>query len=90
MSAHKTKPALIAEHNAQVAERARARKARRLADEAAKADAAVTKVAHDILRLDTLETRNSDSLDFHEVAVWTIREALITAFNMGVAHANTR
>jgi hypothetical protein len=90
MNAHKTKAALIAEHNARVAERARARKARRLADEAAKAGAAVTKVAHDILGLDTLETRNSDGLDFHEVAVWTIREALIAAFNMGVAHANTR
>lgn len=90
MNAHKTKAASIAEHNARVAERARTRKARRLADEAAKTDTAVTKVAHDILRIDTLETRNSDSLDFHEVAVWTIREALITAFNMGVAHANTR
>jgi division protein CdvB (Snf7/Vps24/ESCRT-III family) len=90
MNAHKTKAALISEHNAQVAERARSRKARRLADEAAKADAAVTKVARDILRLDTLEARNSDSLDFHEFAVWTIRDALIAAFNMGVAHANTR
>ena len=26
------------------------------------------------LRIDTLETRNSDSLDFHEVAVWSLKD----------------
>jgi hypothetical protein len=41
------------------------------------------KVAHDILLIDTLETRNADSLDFQEVAVRTIREALIAAYNAG-------
>lgn len=85
MKARKTEAASIAEHNAQVAERARARKTRRLAAETAMADAAVTRVAHDILGLDTLETRNSDSHDFREFATWTIREALIAAYNAGKA-----
>lgn len=36
------------------------------------------------LFLQTLETRNSDSLDFHEVAVWSVRDALEAAFKAGV------
>ena len=35
----------------------------------------------------TLETRNSDSLDFHDVAVWSIRDALAAAFAAGQAAA---
>ena len=35
----------------------------------------------------TLETRNSDRLDFHDVAVWAIRAALEAAFAAGVAAA---
>jgi hypothetical protein len=38
-------------------------------------------------RLETLETRNSDGLDFHEVAVWSIRAALEAAFAAGQAAA---
>jgi hypothetical protein len=33
--------------------------------------------------LETLETRNSDSLDFHDVAVWDIKKALTDAFFAG-------
>ena len=33
--------------------------------------------------LETLETRNSDSLDFHDVAVWAIRAALEEAYEAG-------
>ncbi len=33
--------------------------------------------------LETLETRNSDRLDFHDVAVWAIRNALEDAFEAG-------
>lgn len=36
-------------------------------------------------RLETLETRNSDGLDFHDVAVWSIRAALEAAFAAGQA-----
>ena len=35
--------------------------------------------------LETLETRNSDGLDFHNVAVWAIRAALDAAFAAGQA-----
>jgi hypothetical protein len=33
--------------------------------------------------LETLETRNSDGLDFHDVAVWAIRSALEAAYEAG-------
>jgi len=35
------------------------------------------------LGFDTLETRNSDRLDFREVAVWQVREALQAAYEAG-------
>lgn len=41
------------------------------------------------LRIPTLETRNSDRLDFHEVSVTSVREALEAAFNAGVEHGQT-
>ena len=37
--------------------------------------------------IETLETRNSDGLDFHDVAVWSIRDALAAAFAAGQAAA---
>ena len=46
-------------------------------------DATVNEIAQRILRIDTLQTRKSDSLDFHEVAVWAIKEALEAAFEAG-------
>ena len=46
-------------------------------------DAAIQKIAHDLLGIETLETRKSDSLDFHDLAVWSIREALEAAFEAG-------
>lgn len=46
-------------------------------------DATVNEIAQRILGIDTLETRKSDSLDFHEVAVWTLTEALEAAFEAG-------
>lgn len=45
--------------------------------------AAATDIARCHLEIDTLETRNSDALDFHDLAVWSIREALVAAFNAG-------
>lgn len=33
--------------------------------------------------LETLATRNSDRLDFHDVAVWAIRSALAAAYEAG-------
>ena len=37
--------------------------------------------------VETLDTRNSDGLDFHDVAVWSIRAALIEAYAAGLAAA---
>ena len=40
--------------------------------------------------IQTLETQNSDRLDFHDVAVWAIRAALEAAYAAGVAAATKR
>ncbi|HQS00545.1 hypothetical protein [Polaromonas sp.] len=40
-------------------------------------------IAQTILGLETLDTRNSDRLDFHDVAVWNIKAALQAAFEAG-------
>ena len=48
-------------------------------------DQLLTQIAAKHLGIDTLETRNSDSLDFHDLAVWTLREALQAAYLAGVA-----
>ena len=37
--------------------------------------------------VETLDTRNSDGLDFHEVAVWAMRTALEEAYAAGLAAA---
>ena len=49
----------------------------------AKVQPYAAKIAREILDLQTLETRRMDSLDFHELAVWEIREALEAAYNAG-------
>lgn len=41
------------------------------------------KIAAEILRIETLETRNMDELDFHEVSVWGIKAALEAAYEAG-------
>lgn len=41
------------------------------------------KIALDHLFIETLETRNSDRLDFHDVSVWGIKSALEAAFEAG-------
>ncbi|MDD2879363.1 MAG: hypothetical protein PHQ58_02915 [Rhodoferax sp.] len=40
-------------------------------------------IAQKHLFIDTLETRHSDRLDFHDVAVWSVRDALEAAFKAG-------
>jgi hypothetical protein len=46
-------------------------------------DALILEIAQRQFRLETLETRNWDRLDFHDVAVWAIRAALEEAFEAG-------
>jgi len=43
----------------------------------------IAKIAMDRLGIETLETRNSDSLDFHEVSVWALKEMLEAAYQAG-------
>jgi hypothetical protein len=40
-------------------------------------------IAKQTLFIDTLETRNSDSLDFHDTSVWGIQQALEQAYQAG-------
>ena len=53
-------------------------------------DTILTLIAQKHLGIETLQTRNADSLDFHEVAVWSIRGALEAAFAAGLATAAKR
>lgn len=46
-------------------------------------DELLQQIALDHLFLETLATRNSDSLDFRDVSVWAIRAALQAAFDAG-------
>lgn len=43
----------------------------------------LTQIALDHLFIETLATRNSDSLDFHEVSVWGVKSALMAAYKAG-------
>lgn len=43
----------------------------------------IEKIAEEKLDIETLETRSADSLDFHELSVWEIKEALIAAYKAG-------
>ncbi len=50
-------------------------------------DQLLAQIAQEHLFIETLETRNSDSLDFHDVSVWGVKEALIAAYQAGLAAA---
>ena len=47
-------------------------------------DTILTLIAQKHLGIDTLQTRHADSLDFHDTAVWCIRDALEAAFKAGI------
>ena len=49
----------------------------------------IEKIAKECFHVETLETRNRDSLDFYDVAVWTIKEALSSAYNAGLEVGRT-
>lgn len=48
-------------------------------------DEVLTMIAREHLGIPTLETRLSDSLDFHDVAVWQVEAALKAAYRLGRA-----
>ena len=49
-----------------------------------KLETLLTQLAQQHLGIETLQTRRSDSLDFHDVAVWCVRDALEAAFKAGI------
>ena len=46
-------------------------------------DTLLTDIAQRHLRIETLESRHRDSLDFHEVSVLELRDALEAAYRAG-------
>jgi hypothetical protein len=46
-------------------------------------DDLLTALAREHLHIETLETRRSDALDFHEVSVWGVKNALHSAYQAG-------
>lgn len=53
-------------------------------------DAVLERIAAQHFRTETLETRRSDSLDFREVSVWSIKAALADAYRAGRDAARER
>jgi hypothetical protein len=47
------------------------------------AQANIEKIARSLIGLETLKTRNSDSLDFHEIPVWELKRVLEEAYELG-------
>ena len=44
----------------------------------------IKEIASKVFGLETLETRHQDSLDFHDISVWSIKEALEAAYEAGL------
>lgn len=43
----------------------------------------INEIANKTIGIETLETRHSDSLDFHELSVWDIKKMLELAYTAG-------
>jgi len=48
-------------------------------------DLLLAQIALDHLFIETLATRHSDRLDFHDVSVWAVKSALLAAYQAGLA-----
>jgi len=57
---------------------------------AAAPEALILDIAPRHFFVETLETRNRDRLDFHDIAVWAVRAALNEAYAAGLAAAAKR
>ena len=44
----------------------------------------LTRIAREHLHVETLETRRSDRLDFHDLAIWCLKDALAAAYQAGL------
>ena len=49
----------------------------------------ITQIAREHLSIPTLHARHSDSLDFHVLAVWSIRKALHASYLAGLRDARS-
>ena len=65
-------------------ERSPARKTNRATK---KRDEAIEAIARNILAIETLAERKRDALDFHEVSVWGLKDALLAAYELGLVAA---
>ncbi|HNO80578.1 MAG TPA: hypothetical protein PKN33_21230 [Phycisphaerae bacterium] len=66
------------------------RRQKKINDAKDRMDAMATRLANE-LGIETLETRNLDSLDFHEVSVASLKRVLQRAFVLGMqAHESER
>ena len=52
-------------------------------DKTMKKEDILTKIAKNRIGAETLETRNSDSLDFYDIRVWALKEMLEQAYEAG-------
>ena len=50
-------------------------------------DQDIADIAKTVLRIETLETRNRDDLDFHDLSVARIKAALEAAYEAGRKHS---
>ena len=53
-------------------------------------DTILTLIAQKHLGIDTLQTRHADSLDFHDLAVWSVKTALEAAYLAGMVDHHRR
>lgn len=53
-------------------------------------DARLAEIAKKHLHISTLETRSSDSDDFSDQAVWSLKAALEAAYEVGLARGGAR
>jgi hypothetical protein len=49
----------------------------------------IQEIARRVLAIESLETQRSDALDFHDIAVWKLREALEAAYEAGRRHGRS-
>ena len=53
-------------------------------------DQLLTQIAQQHLGIQTLEAQNADRLDFHDVAVWSLQDALRAAYEAGAQGRETK
>lgn len=59
-------------------------------DEAPEVDGILTQIAKQIGKVPTLKQRNLDSLDFHDMSVWRLRELLRVSYELGKVHGKSK